>query len=81
MVADANALGRPRRSVLALGRVATCEPNTQHHNGIMDLIWNIISVFGLVSLLILVVGIWTHLDMRKKQRQDESEIAKPEKKP
>jgi len=43
----------------------------------MNLIWNIISVFGLVSLLLLVIGIWTHLDMRKKQ----SDTAKPEKKP
>jgi len=47
----------------------------------MDLIWNIIIVFGLVSLLILVVDIWTHLEMRKKQRQDEPETANPEKKP
>jgi len=38
----------------------------------MELIWDIIIVFGLVSLLLLVLGIWTHLDMRKKQRQDES---------
>ena len=47
----------------------------------MNLIWNIISVFGLVSLLLLVIGIWTHLDMRKKQRQQESEAAKLVKKP
>jgi uncharacterized membrane protein len=47
----------------------------------MDLIWNIISVFGLVSLLLLVIGIWTHLDLRKKQRQEESDAAKLEKKP
>ena len=45
----------------------------------MDLIWSIISVFGFVSLLLLVVGIWTHLDMRKKQRQ-ESDAAKSENK-
>jgi len=47
----------------------------------MNLIWNIISVFGLVSLLLLVIGIWTHFDMRKKQRHDESDAAKLEKKP
>ena len=47
----------------------------------MELIWNIIIVFGLASLLILVVGIWTQSDMRKKQRQDEPETANPEKKP
>ena len=45
----------------------------------MDLIWDIIVVFGLVSLFILVIGIWTHLDMRKKQRQEGSVAdAKPE---
>lgn len=38
----------------------------------MDLIWDIIIVFGLASLLLLVVGIWTHLDMRKKQREEQS---------
>jgi hypothetical protein len=38
----------------------------------MDFIWNVIIVFGLVSLLLLVAGIWTHFDLRKKQRQDES---------
>ena len=63
----------------SLGRIATCEPNTQHHDEIMELIWNIISVFGLVSMLMLVLGIWTHLDMRKKQRQEESDAAKREK--
>jgi hypothetical protein len=36
----------------------------------MDLIWDIGIVFGLVSLLILVIGIWTHLNMRKKQRKE-----------
>jgi len=46
----------------------------------MDLIWDIIRVFGLVSMLLLVLGIWTHLDMRKKQRQEESDAAKREKK-
>ena len=51
----------------------------QHHDEIMDLIWNIISVFGLVSMLLLVLGIWTHLDMRKKQRQEESDATKREK--
>ena len=43
----------------------------------MNLICDIIVVFGLVSLLLLVVGIWTHLDMRKKQKQDELEQPKP----
>jgi len=68
-----------RVAELSLGRVAICGPNTHHHDEIMNLIWNIISVFGLVSLLLLVIGIWTHLDMRKKQRQEESDAAKPKK--
>jgi cbb3-type cytochrome oxidase subunit 3 len=46
----------------------------------MDLIWNIAQAFGLVSLFLLVVCIWTHLDMRKKQRQEESDANKVEKK-
>jgi len=31
-------------------------------------------------MLLLVVGIWTHLDMRKKQREEESDNSKPKKK-
>jgi uncharacterized membrane protein len=47
----------------------------------METIWGIISVFGLVSMLLLVVGIWTHLDMRKKQREEDAAAKKPEHKP
>jgi uncharacterized membrane protein len=47
----------------------------------MNTIWSIISVFGLVSLLLLVVGIWTHLDMRKKQRKEDAAANKPDHKP
>ena len=36
----------------------------------MDWIRDIVMVFGLVSLLLLVVGIWTHLDMRKAPRRE-----------
>jgi hypothetical protein len=32
----------------------------------MDLLLVAIIIFGWVSLLLLVVGIWTHLDMRKQ---------------
>ena len=35
----------------------------------MNIIWSIISVFGFVSMLLLVVGIWTHMDMKKEQRE------------
>jgi hypothetical protein len=35
----------------------------------MNIIWSIVSVFGFVSMLLLVVGIWTHLDMKKEQRE------------
>jgi len=48
----------------------------------MNLIWGVIIVFGLVSLLILVVGIWTQFDMSKEQRQERSfDGTKTEKKP
>jgi hypothetical protein len=43
----------------------------------MDLIWSIVGVFGFVSMLMLILGLWTHLDMRKKQ-QKESENPKAE---
>ena len=39
----------------------------------MSTIWNVISIFGLVSLLLLVVGIWTHLDTRKDRRDESQE--------
>jgi cbb3-type cytochrome oxidase subunit 3 len=58
------------------------ETNPEHHEITMETIWGIISVFGLVSMLLLVVGIWTHLDLRKKQREEEDAAAKkPEPKP
>ena len=38
----------------------------------MDLIWDIIIVFGLVSLLFLVAGIWTYLGMLKKQKCEDA---------
>ncbi len=46
----------------------------------MDLIWNIISVYGLVSMTVLALGIWAHLEMRKMQREKKSGNDKPEKK-
>lgn len=44
----------------------------------MNAIWDIITVFGLDSLLFLVVGIWTHLDMRKEQRQKDATAQRTE---
>jgi hypothetical protein len=32
-----------------------------------------VAVFGLISLLLLVLGIWTHLDMKRKERQEKSD--------
>jgi hypothetical protein len=46
----------------------------------MNTIWSIISVFGLVSMLLLMVGIWTQLDIRKKLREEDA-AKKPETKP
>jgi hypothetical protein len=37
----------------------------------MSVIWSIIEVFGFVSLLVLVLGIWAHFDMQKEKRQNE----------
>jgi len=37
----------------------------------MNLIWSIIEVFGFVSLVLFVFGIWAHFDMQKEKRQNE----------
>jgi cbb3-type cytochrome oxidase subunit 3 len=47
----------------------------------METIWGIISVFGLVTMLLFGVGIWTYLDLRKKQREEDAAARKPEPKP
>jgi hypothetical protein len=44
----------------------------------MNIIWSIISVFGLVTLLLFGVGIWTYLDLRKQQQKDDAAARKPE---
>jgi hypothetical protein len=36
----------------------------------MAIIWSIIAVYGFVSMLMLVLGLWTHLDTRKLQEEE-----------
>ena len=38
----------------------------------MKLVLDVIVVFGWVSLLLLVLGLWAHLDMRKQKLRDEA---------
>jgi len=42
----------------------------------MDLIWNLISIFGLGALLVLGVAFWTQWEMTRKQREQEEESRK-----
>ena len=37
----------------------------------MELIWIIIIVFGLASLLLLVLGFWTNWEMTRKERESD----------
>ena len=36
----------------------------------MDTLWSIIIVFGLVSLLLLVCGVWTQCNQNRKEREN-----------
>lgn len=37
----------------------------------MELIRDVVIVFGWVSMLLLILGLWTHLDVRRKRRETE----------